>query len=665
MAGLIKREDIDAVRERARIEDVVGEHVTLKSGGVGSLKGLCPFHDERTPSFNVRPQLGLWHCFGCGEGGDVISFVQKINHLPFTEAVEYLAGRVGVQLRYEEGGGPVTHGVEPGTRQRLLEANRLAEAWFREQLATPAAQAGRVFLGGRAFGPEEAARFGVGYAPAGWDALANMLRSRGFTEHELVASGLCGRGGAGGSRVYDRFRDRLMWPIRDVTGATVGFGGRRLSDEDATVPKYLNTPETAIYHKSQVLYGLDLAKRDIARDHRVVVVEGYTDVMAAHLSGVTNAVATCGTAFGADHVRIVRRLLGDSADPSAGVMAGNRARGGEVVFTFDGDAAGRKAALRAYGEDQHFAAQTFVAVDPHGYDPCDLRLAEGNDAIPRLLERRVPLFEFVIRACLADLDLDTAEGRVHGLRSAAPVIAGIRDRALRREYTRRLAGWLGMPDSEAVGAVRAAERRGAGGPGPAGAGPEAAATGSAPSGLPPVSDPVTRLERQALEVIVQMPVVAARVGADDISPVVFSAPVHRAVFEAIEAAGGAGEVPGLISRAEASGLARDAAVNRATVHWIEQVRAGAIGPVSAAVTELAVAPLPLAPPRGTGEPDPYVVERYARGVLSALARTGINRQLAELRARHRRMSADDKDYREVFEQIVGLENRRMQIAQQS
>ena len=665
MAGLIKREDIDAVRERARIEDVVGEHVTLKSGGVGSLKGLCPFHDERTPSFNVRPQLGLWHCFGCGEGGDVISFVQKINHLPFTEAVEYLAGRVGVQLRYEEGGGPVTHGVEPGTRQRLLEANRLAEAWFREQLATPAAQAGRGFLGGRAFGPEEAARFGVGYAPAGWDALANMLRSRGFTEHELVASGLCGRGGAGGSRVYDRFRDRLMWPIRDVTGATVGFGGRRLSDEDATVPKYLNTPETAIYHKSQVLYGLDLAKRDIARDHRIVVVEGYTDVMAAHLSGVTTAVATCGTAFGADHVRIVRRLLGDTADPSAGVITGNRARGGEVVFTFDGDAAGRKAALRAYGEDQHFAAQTFVAVDPHGYDPCDLRLAEGNDAIPRLLERRVPLFEFVIRACLADLDLDTAEGRVHGLRSAAPVIAGIRDRALRREYARRLAGWLGMPDSEAVGAVRAAERRGAGGPGPAGAGPEAAATGSAPSGLPPVSDPVTRLERQALEVIVQMPVVAARVGADDISPVAFSAPVHRAVFEAIEAAGGAGEVPGLISRAEASGLARDAAVNRATVHWIEQVRAGAIGPVSAAVTELAVAPLPLAPPRGTGEPDPYVVERYARGVLSALARTGINRQLAELRARHRRMSADDKDYREVFEQIVGLENRRMQIAQQS
>ena len=670
MAGLIKREDIDAVRERAKIEDIVGEHVTLKSGGVGSLKGLCPFHDERTPSFNIRPQLGLWHCFGCGEGGDVISFVQRINQLSFTEAVEYLADRVGVRLRYEEGDGRVTRGIEPGTRQRLLEANRLAEAWFREQLATPAARAGRTFLGGRAFGPEEADHFGIGYAPAGWDDLANMLRSNGFTEDELVASGLCGRGGAGGSRVYDRFRDRLMWPIRDVTGATVGFGGRRLSEEDATVPKYLNTPETAIYHKGQVLYGLDLAKRDIARDHRIVVVEGYTDVMAAHLSGVTTAVATCGTSFGADHVRIVRRLLGDVADPSAGVITGRRARGGEVVFTFDGDAAGQKAALRAYGEDQHFAAQTFVAVDPHGYDPCDLRMTEGNDAIPRLLQRRVPLFEFVIRTCLADLDLDTAEGRVRGLRSAAPVVAGIRDRALRREYTRRLAGWLGMPESEAVGAVRAAERRGAdagpSGSEPAGGAARQSAGPPARAGLPPVNDPVARLERQALEIIVQMPVAAAQVGADDISPAAFAVPVHRAVFEAVEAAGGTGEVSDLISRAESPGLTRADAVDRATVHWIEQVRAGAIGPVGAAITELAVAPLPLAPPRGGGaEPDPDAVERYARGVLSALARTGINRRLAELRARQRRMSSDDEGYRELFEQIVGLENRRMQIAQLS
>ncbi|WP_136193288.1 DNA primase [Actinomyces procaprae] len=668
MAGLIKREDIEAVRERAKIDDVVSEHVTLKSGGVGSLKGLCPFHDERTPSFNVRPQLGLWHCFGCGEGGDVIDFVQKINHLSFTEAVEYLAGRVGVQLRYEEGG-TVKRGVEPGTRQRLLEANRLAEAWFQEQLATPAAQVGRNFLTGRGFDRNAAAHFGVGYAPEGWDNLANMLRSRGFTERELVESGLCGRGNSG--RIYDRFRDRLMWPIHDVTGAPVGFGGRRLSDADKTVPKYLNTPETAIYHKGQVLYGLDLAKAEIARAHQIVVVEGYTDVMAAHLSGVPTAVATCGTAFGPDHVRIVRRLLGDAADPSAGVIAGNRARGGEIIFTFDGDAAGQKAALRAYGEDQHFAAQTFVAVEPRGLDPCDLRMEEGPDAIPRLLGRRVPLFEFVIRASLANLNLDTAEGRVQGLRAAAPVVAGIRDRALKREYTRRLAGWLGLPESEAIGAVRASERRGGrpggqgGTPGDFGAADEPLAGPPAERpGLPPVTDPIEKLERHALEVMVQMPQIAARVGADDINAVAFSVPVHRAVFEAIEAAGGAAEVDGLVQQAQAAGLSGGDAVKRATTRWLEQVRAGAFGPVGAAVTELAVAPLPLPAPRGNreAEPDPEALERYASGVLSSLARTGINRRLTELRSRQRRMSPDDPGYRDLFEEIVGLENRRMQMS---
>ena len=668
MAGLIKREDIDAVRERAKIEDIVGEHVTLKSGGVGSLKGLCPFHDERTPSFNIRPQLGLWHCFGCGEGGDVISFVQRINQLSFTEAVEYLADRVGVRLRYEEGDGRVTRGIEPGTRQRLLEANRLAEAWFREQLATPAARAGRTFLGGRAFGPEEADHFGIGYAPAGWDDLANMLRSNGFTEDELVASGLCGRGGAGGSRVYDRFRDRLMWPIRDVTGATVGFGGRRLSEEDATVPKYLNTPETAIYHKGQVLYGLDLAKRDIARDHRIVVVEGYTDVMAAHLSGVTTAVATCGTSFGADHVRIVRRLLGDVADPSAGVITGRRARGGEVVFTFDGDAAGQKAALRAYGEDQRFAAQTFVAVAPHGLDPCDLRLEEGAEGIPRLLERRKPLFEFVIRTSLSHVDLETAEGRVRGLRTAAPVVAGIRDRALRREYARRLAGWLGLPEPEVLAAVRAAERRGGAGPGTGpggGAGAPLAAEATRPV-LPPVTDPVTGLERQALAVMVQLPFVAGAAGADAIEAAAFANPVHRAVFEAVQAAGGAARALDEVRALAVDGRGREEVERAALARWVEQVRLGAGPEVDAALTALAVVELPVAGRRGAGEGlDADSAERYARDVITSLARMGVNRRLTELRGRQRRMSPQDEGYREVFEEIVGLENKRMQLSMRS
>ena len=657
------------MRERARLEDVVGEHVTLKSAGVGSLKGLCPFHDERTPSFHVRPQLGYWHCFGCGEGGDVITFIEKIHHLGFAEAVEYLADRTGVQLRYEEGGA-VRRGVEPGTRQRLMDANRLAEAWFREQLATPEAQPGRDFLTARGFDRHAAAHFGVGYAPAGWDHLARYLRSAGYTEAELVDSGLCSRGGQDGRRVYDRFRGRLIWPIRDVTGATVGFGARKLSEEDQG-PKYLNTPETPVFHKSQVLYGLDLAKREVARSHRIVVVEGYTDVMAAHLSGVTTAVATCGTAFGADHVRVVRRLLGDVDDPAAGVVTGQgrEARGGEVIFTFDGDAAGQKAALRAYAEDQRFATQTFVAVDPGGLDPCDLRMKEGDTGIPRLLSRRVPLFEFVIRTSLSHLDLDTSEGRVRGLRSAAPVVAGIRDRALKREYTRRLAGWLGLPDAEVHAAVQAAGRRGAqpsaarGGQWPADetAGPDAAAP---VRGLPPVTDPVEQLEREALAVIIQFPVAAHQAGADELGADSFGQLTHRAVYEAVAAAGGTGEVPGLVQQAVAAGMGEQEAQRRATLRWLQQVRDGAIGLVEAAITELAVAPLPLPTIRGRGtEVDASGLERYAKGVLDSLAVMGINRRLVEMRSRHRRMSPQEEGYRELFSQIAALEQRRMQIRQ--
>ena len=657
------------MRERARLEDVVGEHVTLKSAGVGSLKGLCPFHDERTPSFHVRPQLGYWHCFGCGEGGDVITFIEKIHHLGFAEAVEYLADRTGVQLRYEEGGA-VRRGVEPGTRQRLMDANRLAEAWFREQLATPEAQPGRDFLTARGFDRHAAAHFGVGYAPAGWDNLARYLRSSGYTEAELVDSGLCSRGGQDGRRVYDRFRGRLIWPIRDVTGATVGFGARKLSEEDQG-PKYLNTPETPVFHKSQVLYGLDLAKREVARSYRIVVVEGYTDVMAAHLSGVTTAVATCGTAFGADHVRVVRRLLGDVDDPAAGVVTGQgrEARGGEVIFTFDGDAAGQKAALRAYAEDQRFATQTFVAVDPGGLDPCDLRMKEGDSGIPRLLSRRVPLFEFVIRTSLSHLDLDTSEGRVRGLRSAAPVVAGIRDRALKREYTRRLAGWLGLPDAEVHAAVQAASRRGAqpstarGGQWPADetAGPDAAAP---VRGLPPVTDPVEQLEREALAVIIQFPVAAHQAGADELGADSFGQLTHRAVYEAVAAAGGTGEVPGLVQQAVAAGMGEQEAQRRATLRWLQQVRDGAIGLVEAAITELAVAPLPLPTIRGRGtEVDASGLERYAKGVLDSLAVMGINRRLVEMRSRHRRMSPQEEGYRELFSQIAALEQRRMQIRQ--
>ncbi|MEI8083494.1 MAG: DNA primase, partial [Actinomycetes bacterium] len=352
----IKDEDVVAVRERARIDDIVREVVTLRPAGGGSLKGLCPFHEERSPSFHVTPSKGFFHCFGCQVGGDVIDFVRKYDQLDFAEAVEKLAGRVGITLRYEEGSAAPDR--QRGQRVRLVEAHREAAQFYAQMLSSAGAQVGRDFLAQRDFDADAAAQFGVGFAPEGWDALTKHLRSAGFTDSEMITGGLAVSGQRG---AYDRFRGRLVWPIRDLSGDVIGFGARKLLESDQG-PKYLNTPETPLYKKSQVLYGVDLARREISKQQRAVVVEGYTDVMAAHLSGVTTAVATCGTAFGHDHIKILRRLLMDQDEFR-----------GEVIFTFDGDAAGRKAALRAFEDDQRFVVQTYVAIEPHGLDPCELR----------------------------------------------------------------------------------------------------------------------------------------------------------------------------------------------------------------------------------------------------------------------------------------------------
>lgn len=647
-----------AVRERARIEEIVGEHVTLKPAGVGSMKGLCPFHDERSPSFHVRPQVGLWHCFGCGEGGDVISFLQKIDGLGFTDAVEHLAGRVGVQLRYEDGGGPARPGEEPGRRQRLLEAHRAAAAYYAEQLVTPAAAVGRTFLAERGFDRSAAEQFGVGFAPQGWDSLLRHLRGRGFTEAELTASGLMSQGNRG---LYDRFRGRLVWPIRDVTGDVVGFGARRLLEDDQG-PKYLNSPETPLYKKAQVLYGIDLAKREIAKAKQVVVVEGYTDVMAAHLSGVPTAVATCGTAFGSDHARVVRRLVGDSAAGAGVQLASGASVGGEIIFTFDGDAAGQKAALRAFGEDQRFYAQTFVAVEPGGMDPCDLRLARGPEAVRALVAGRQPLFEFVIRSTIRAHDLDTVEGRVAALRASAPVVAGIRDAALRPEYARMLAGWLGMElDAvrEAVAAAGRAARADAGrtdarpgrrdpvmpGPGerPArrDADPRRDPEGPRRPIAPDRTDPVARVERNALEAVLQHPAAVDAAAFDALPTDTFSVPAFRAVHEAIRAAGG-------LAAALAAG---DPSA------WVEAVREEAAGPVSSLVTELAVTPLP--------EDRPDALDGYVRGVVDALVDLGLTRQIADARGRLQRMDpvAEADAYQQSFADLVALESRRRALRQ--
>lgn len=438
MAGRIRQADIDEVKARVNIADVVGERVALKPAGVGSMKGLCPFHDERSPSFHVRPQVGYYHCFGCGESGDVYSFLRAMDHVSFTEAVERMAARVGYTLHYEDGGAaPETTG-----RSRLYAANAAAAEYFRTQLLSPEADTARRFLGDRGFDAGAAAHFGVGYAPKGWSSLMDHLLAQKFSRDELVQAGLVSQGQRG---VYDRFRGRVVWPIRDVTGQVIGFGARKLYDDDQG-PKYLNTPETPIYKKAQVLYGLDLAKRDISREHRVVVVEGYTDVMACHLAGITTAIASCGTAFGSDHITVLRRVMGDDT------------ASGEVVFTFDPDAAGQKAALRAFADEKRFAAQTYVAVAPDGLDPCDLRLERGDGAVRALMDNKAPMFEFVIDQRLKDYDLSSVEGRAGALRAAAPIVADIRDPSLRPGYVRVLARRLGLDIPEVQSAVERAAR---------------------------------------------------------------------------------------------------------------------------------------------------------------------------------------------------------------
>ena len=665
MAGRIRASDIEEVKSRSNILDIVGDHVQLKSAGVGSYKGLCPFHDEKSPSFHVRPQVGYYHCFGCGESGDVYTFLQKIDHVTFTEAVERLAAQLGMQLHYEEGGAA----NDGPNRARLYAANNAAAEYYQEQLRSPGAAVGRTFLGERGFDASAAATFGIGFAPAGWDHLTKHLTAAGFKTEELVASGLVSQGDRG---VYDRFRGRLVWPIRDVTGQTVGFGARKLLDDDPG-PKYLNTPETPIYHKAQVLYGLDLAKRDIGKTNQVVVVEGYTDVMACHLAGVTTAVATCGTAFGADHLKLLKRVL----PANAGL--------GEVVFTFDPDAAGQKAALRAFTEARSVAAQTYIAVGPDGLDPCDLRLAKGEPAVRAMIQSRTPMFEYVMRHHVNQYDLGTAEGRVAGLRAAAEVLADIKDSMLRGQYAHELARMVGMDRAEVDRAITQAMRaasqrpvpersrgvvpersRGATSSGPVpersreattdtrsprdaagatefpvpersrGAAPEADVRPYALRDLP--TDPSTRLERDALQVLLQHPTAVSaqlRLLALDCQ---FRHPALSVIRD------------GIAATALPLGTAEGQVALRAEL------------PVEFAglADQLAVAPLPE-----RSDSDEEVLAAYAKGVLASLVERELLRQKAELLSRLQRTSPDDRDsYRQLQTALQQIEVDRRRIREE-
>ena len=518
------------------------------------------------------------------------------------ETVERLADRIGYTLRYDGTGGAPTSGIN---RSRLVAANTAAALFYQAQLGLPGpAQVGREFLTGRGFDKSSAEHFGVGYAPDEWDALYKHLKGAGFTDNELATAGLTKEGSRG---PIDRFRNRLIWPIKDISGDVVGFGARKLaSDEKDTGPKYLNTAETPLYKKSQILYGLDLAKKDIAKKRQVVIVEGYTDVMAAHLAGITTAVATCGTAFGDDHIRVIRRLLMD-----------DDAFRGEVIFTFDGDAAGQKAALRAFGDEQKFVAQTFVAVEPSGMDPCELRQAQGDLAVRDLIARRVPLFEFAIKSEIAKYDINTAEGRVSALNEVAPLISKIRDASLRPEYARLVAGWLGMDTDIVTQAIKRTSRNSQ-----QSAGQQTTAT--SPS-HPEVNlrDPMLMLEREVLKIRLQMPEMAQEWANLEKNAFTYWA-YHQLRLE-IDGAPEA-DISALIATSQSEDI-------------------------KALITELTVEPI---------RTDREVSAAYIASVYSRLREVALSRSIAEIKSHLQRLNPveNEAQYAETFAALVAMEAER-------
>jgi DNA primase len=629
VAGRIREADIAVVRERNRVDDIVGEYVTLRRAGGGALKGLCPFHEEKTPSFNVRPSHGTFHCFGCGEGGDVIAFVMKIEHLGFIEAVERLADRSGMELNYE--GGVPGQARDRGTRTRMIDAHRAAAEFYVEQLASPEAAKAREYLTERGFDEATARAFGCGYAPAGWDKLTKHLLGRGFQLDELYKAQLSREGRQG--RPMDRFHRRLLWPLKDLGGDVVGFGARRLYDDDQIAAKYLNTSESPIFKKSQVLFGVDKAKREIAKRHQAVVVEGYTDVMAMHAAGVPTAVASCGTAFGDDHMAVLRRLMLD-----------DDAFRGEVIFTFDGDEAGRKAALKAFEGDQQFAAQTYVAVAPDGMDPCELWQAKGDVAVRDLVARRTPLFEFAIRSLLKDYDLDSVDGRVTALQRTVPLVSSIKDRASRDGYATKLAWWVGWADESMV--VRRV--RESAGEAPTGRRPPRRAQPVDPnqSSLdvasgpprPDPRDPRLHAQRDVLKAALQLPALAGPV-YDSLPDEAFTHPAYLAVHQAIQAAGGTSS--GLNGPDLAEAVAKQCADS-----------------VRSLVSELAVESMP------TKEESDV---RYVEGILAGLQKELVGRQIAEMKSRLQRLNplTDADEYRSVFGDLVAFEEYHKALVKQA
>lgn len=600
MPGRVRSSDIEELKAKADIVEVIGSYISLKPASAGSFKGLCPFHGEKTPSFNVRSNPGFYHCFGCGVGGDVYKFIQEIESIGFMDSVEKLADRYNFKLSYEEGS------EESSSRSRLLALNQLAAEFYEASLSSDEGQVAREFITSRGFDASAAKQFGIGYAPKGWQNLIGHAQSKGYELAELVTAGLAMESDKGG---YDRFRGRVLWPIRDANSQVLGFGARKLYEDD-NGPKYLNTPETPVYHKSAVLYGLDLARKDIVKSRQVIVVEGYTDVMACHLAGFKTAVATCGTAFGEEHIKLINRLLGQSTEPAS------------VVFTFDPDAAGEKAALRVYGDSGKFNAMTFVAAGPDGLDPADLRQQRGDASIGQMLEAKKPLFEFVIRHRIAQFPLTDLDSRVAAARSAASVVAQITDPALRSGYTKQLADWVSLDVADVARLVGGDIR-------------ESVSQRVEPlrqQGVakPSALDPRTKFERQILEVILQYP---GSFSSDQVQRMSASGFTNPQLQELLT----------LIAQ-EAKNLSDPSFANHLTTL--------ARGDLLVLIRELSLQELPVS---GSAE-----IEKYCRGIVAGAMLQTLNQEKVDLMAALRRVDATQNPdaHAQISRQLVELESER-------
>jgi DNA primase len=425
-------EDVARVRESTDIVALIGEHLALKRVG-RQYRGLCPFHQEKTPSFYVNAELGVYRCWGCDASGDAITFVREIDHLDFVDAVERLAGRAGITLRYDD----KRTGESKSRNAQLAEVvGRAIDEYHRLLLESPAAGLARKYLRSRGFDGDAVRRFKLGWAPDEWDHLSRTLQKSGVKREDLVESGLAFVNRA--NKLQDQFRARLMFPIYDTRGEPAGFGGRALDDQP---PKYKNSPENPLYHKSRLLYGLNWAKSEIVARGEVVVCEGYTDVMAFALAGAPHAVATCGTALTDDHVRALKNL----------------AR--RVVLAYDADAAGQGAAEKWYAWEAEYDIELRVAALPSGRDPADVWL-ESPDALLAALERATPFLQFRLERLFAAADLTTAEGRGRVGQAAARIVAQHPNDLVRDQYVMQLAARLGIEADALRAAVATAPRTG-------------------------------------------------------------------------------------------------------------------------------------------------------------------------------------------------------------